>query len=720
MDRQKRLERLQLISSLFDAAIEKPPDTWDAFLTSVCPDDADVRRNVKELLESFQGPVNPLKPAGVDLRPDTSPQEQPFFLVGRRLGSYWLKRVLSTGEAGVRYEALNTKTNAVVTVQVIPPPLANQREVMAQLRQDTARLSALKDTCFPQGLEIKKEDGHTLLITRPISGESLADRMDASGAQLWEEALPLFSSLLKVIRKAHHTGVIHRALSPDVIYLDQDTESGIRIDYFGPFVRPKAEVTTSIEPGTGYALRYHSPEHFEGLAHTDERSDQYSLGAIFYELLTGTVPLDAQCTGASAHQFITTHQWTQPDTFTINVPDGLAAIVKRMLAGDQTKRYRNVSTVLKALDDFSYALSPPDPTAPWIEVPAHPTPETETETPTGEEKPTEAAAPSEGTTDPPTPEPVAEEETETPPAAETPVSKTKPATRQADVVTPHEVTFESGDSIPPPRSKPSDPAQEEAIAEPEDLPLPIEPPVPVLAQETIRTKRTAPKVARLKRKRTATKQPDRSLSAQRRLERTPAPKVIPPEIQEEHERTRRRWAILALLFALCIVLFAIGLQLSKGQSRPAASRTVPFRIATPVPPPPTAAVHPQKETPDVASARLASVLPRSPEHPPRPTSSAPLHLVEQTNPEPIGGYGVIQREVIYPASQSNRKVTGTVIVELTIDASGVVQDPKVIQGLSAPFDQEAVRVLRHTRFRPARQGEVPVAATIRLPIQFSP
>lgn len=628
MDRQKRLERLQLISSLFDAAIEKPPKKWDAFLDVACPDDADARRKVKELLHSFQGPVNPLKPAGTDLYLDASPQDQPFTLVGRQVGPYWLKRVVSSGEGGVAYDALHTKTNQDVRVLVLPPEVVAQRDVMAQLRQDTARLNTLNEPCFPHVLELKKTPEHTLLVTAPMTGETLADRIAAEAPLAWEEALPLFIALLKVIRKAHQAGVVHRALSPAVVYLDQDTKSGLSIGGFRPFAPPSAETTGSIDPGTGAALQYFAPEYFEGLDAVDEGSDQYSLGVIFYELLAGALPLDPYCTGAEAHRFITTHQLTEPDTFDLDVPEDLAAIVQRTLAGDPTKRYRNLGRLLKALKAFNEAYAPPEPTAPWVELPA------------------------------------AETETESEPTPD---------------LVPAEPAFGSGDSLP-------------QVQHPETPAHPAEPPVPVLAEADTTPKRTGPKVARIKRPKAAAQDAAPSLSAQRRL--APAPLADAAPANPAHDQARRRWAIVALLFALFVVLFAIGLQLSKGQSQPLTARATPYIIATPDPITP------------------ASTRP--------PTTSAPVRVVEQTNPEPIGGYGVIQREIQYPAAVPDRTVSGTVIVELTVDATGAVHDPKVVQGLAAPFDQEAMRVLQRTRFRPALQGKTPVAATIRLPIQFSP
>jgi protein TonB len=91
--------------------------------------------------------------------------------------------------------------------------------------------------------------------------------------------------------------------------------------------------------------------------------------------------------------------------------------------------------------------------------------------------------------------------------------------------------------------------------------------------------------------------------------------------------------------------------------------------------------------------------------------------VEQM-PELIGGLGELQQKINYPAQAKRAGIDGRVIVQFIVTEDGNVQDPKVIRGIGAGADKEALRVVKQAKFKPGRQRGEPVRVQYSLPIIF--
>jgi TonB family protein len=114
--------------------------------------------------------------------------------------------------------------------------------------------------------------------------------------------------------------------------------------------------------------------------------------------------------------------------------------------------------------------------------------------------------------------------------------------------------------------------------------------------------------------------------------------------------------------------------------------------------------------------RPAPRVPLPPPDPPRPEVPRPF-VTEQT-PELIGGLGALQRKVRYPELARRAGVEGRVILQFTVDEQGRVTDPRIIRGIGAGCDEEALRVVKQARFRPGTQRGKPVQVKMSLPITF--
>ena len=108
--------------------------------------------------------------------------------------------------------------------------------------------------------------------------------------------------------------------------------------------------------------------------------------------------------------------------------------------------------------------------------------------------------------------------------------------------------------------------------------------------------------------------------------------------------------------------------------------------------------------------------------PPAPERDEPEEIVPfygvQEKPAPVGGLAAIQQEIGYPDFARRAGVQGRVILQFVVDEDGTVSAVEVLRGIGAGCDEEAVRVLRNTRFTPGRQRGRAVKVKMTLPISF--
>ncbi|MEM6337653.1 MAG: protein kinase, partial [Bacteroidota bacterium] len=371
MDRQQRLERLHRISSLFDKALERDPGEWSAFLLSECPDDPEIRQKVQDLLVSFQGPDDPRGTAGSDLLPDVDglSEDKPIHMVGRRIGPYWIKRLIADGNASVVFEALNTETNAPVALRVLRSAVASNRAAMRRLTSDTSVLNRLDDSRFVHTRDIRTEEGATVVVSDLAEGLPLSDFLRANGALSEDAARPIFRQLVETLQAAHKRGIVHRDLQASDVFLkpagpDQWT---IQVTGFGLARMPSHAQLGNQTLGSGQRVAYLSPEHLTAHSSVDRRSDLYAAGMILCEMLGQPLVSSSDSADVVRKQVLAGFdEGDLPET-----QDDLRLILARLLALDPAQRFQSAGDVLAALGRAQdtepirpAAPTPPRPRAP--------------------------------------------------------------------------------------------------------------------------------------------------------------------------------------------------------------------------------------------------------------------------------------------------------------------------------------------------------------------
>ncbi len=215
---------------------------------------------------------------------------------GTKLGPYEVGEPLGAGGMGEVYRALDTRLDRTVAIKILPPHLSSDPIRRQRFEREAKTISSLNHPHICVLHDVGNQDGISYLVMECVEGETLAARL-AKGPLPLDQVLTYGIQIADALDKADRGGVVHRDLKPGNIML---TASGVKLLDFG-LAKPAAPLASlatmtasapNLSPVTEQGtivgtFQYMSPEQIEG-KELDCRSDIFSLGAVLYEMLTGT------------------------------------------------------------------------------------------------------------------------------------------------------------------------------------------------------------------------------------------------------------------------------------------------------------------------------------------------------------------------------------------------------------------------------------------------
>ena len=261
------------------------------------------------------------------------------------IGPYRVLSQVGEGGMGIVYKAHDERLDRVVALKVVREP-SSSGDLRNRFLQEarTAAQVAHPNAC--RIYDIAEDQNRLVIVMEFIEGESLAVRIER-GALPPREAAQIVLSVLSALEAFHKAGIVHRDLKPANIVL---SSSGTKLLDFGiakckPAATPQdAEATLPEGTMPGVFLgtpRYASPEQFRGQP-VDARSDLYSMGAIFFEMLTGRPPFPGNSFAEIAHSVLQGSPAALSGSVAISA---MGRIIHRALARDREDRYANAETM---------------------------------------------------------------------------------------------------------------------------------------------------------------------------------------------------------------------------------------------------------------------------------------------------------------------------------------------------------------------------------------
>ncbi|MEE4376737.1 MAG: serine/threonine-protein kinase [Candidatus Competibacteraceae bacterium] len=253
---------------------------------------------------------------------------------------YRIERQLGRGGMATVYLALQESLNRHVALKVIKPELAENEEFARRFLREGHIIGRLNDPRIVKVFDVGVYENNYYLVMEYLSGETLQERIQ-HGLDL-QEALRIGKIVAGALGYAHKYGVIHRDIKPQNILFHENGDP--LLTDFG--IAKSAHSNTSLT-ATGLSLgtpRYMSPEQIRGQEIT-ARSDLYSLGVMFFELLTGQLPYRAEDSLALAFLHV-----TEPIP---QLPASLARfqpILEQLLAKQSEDRFASAEHFIDALN----------------------------------------------------------------------------------------------------------------------------------------------------------------------------------------------------------------------------------------------------------------------------------------------------------------------------------------------------------------------------------
>lgn len=278
-----------------------------------------------------------------------------------RIGEYLIKRLVGEGGMGKVYEAEERLSKRRVALKILRPELTRHDEGRRLFLNEMQILAHLEHPNLVRSLASMENDGQLVLVLEYLHGRTLRQELTRRGPLPWQTALEHAVRIASALAVAHEQepSIVHRDLKPENVMLTVEGDSaedaeptGLKVMDFGVAkVLEGIHGTNTQSIGT---LQYMSPEQIDART-IDARSDLYSLGLVFYEMLSGDAPfrspsprelLNLQCTAAPP---------ALDDEVRQGLPRGVEELVFAMLEKDPDARPKSAREIVERLSMFRSA-----------------------------------------------------------------------------------------------------------------------------------------------------------------------------------------------------------------------------------------------------------------------------------------------------------------------------------------------------------------------------
>ena len=283
----------------------------------------------------------------------------------KKLGRYEIKGVLGKGAMGLVYDGHDPQLNRRVAIKTILTKNmdeATAKHYAMRFKREVRAVAKVNHANIVQVYDFGTEGDLNYIVMEHIQGKELKDALETKQRFDLASIFRMMGELLGALEFAHAAGVIHRDIKPANVMLD--AKGHVKLADFGVarVNDPDAEGEKTRVGAIIGTPAYMSPEQTQGQP-IDHRTDLFSAGILFYQLLTGSKPFDG--TGWTLAKKIIQDDPVWPSTL-LEVSNTFDRVVARALAKDPEQRYQ---TAKKFADDLKKLAAGKEPEAPPIAAP---------------------------------------------------------------------------------------------------------------------------------------------------------------------------------------------------------------------------------------------------------------------------------------------------------------------------------------------------------------
>lgn len=335
-------QRWQEIHELFDEVVDLEAGAQQTRLEEIGRDDPDLRTQVESLLQAYEQADDILPSlAGVGIE---QARTHPRLSEREQIGHYEILGDIGKGGMGMVYRARDTRLHRPVALKFLRPDAGEDEHMKERFMREARAASALDHPNIAVVYDIgETEPEGTYIAMRYYEGETVGDKIEAGPVSI-DESIDVALQVARGLEAAHRADIIHRDIKPSNIIV---TPSGIaKILDFGlaKFTAGSDLTRTGRSLGTP---AYMSPEQIRS-DDVDHRTDQWGLGVVLYEMLTGDRCFSGEHEQAVLYSILNDHP-RPVSALRSDVPEVLADVVNRLLQQDAAKRYPETDDLVRDL-----------------------------------------------------------------------------------------------------------------------------------------------------------------------------------------------------------------------------------------------------------------------------------------------------------------------------------------------------------------------------------
>ena len=280
-------------------------------------------------------------------------------MVGKQILNYRITRLIGKGGMSHVYEAEHIRLGHKVAVKVLNEEHAGNPNIRERFINEARIMAGFDHPHIAKVIDLDENAKEPAIVMELVKGKTLAEYMKSRKGLNVKEALDIMEVLLKTFAYAHQRGIVHRDVKPANVIMDTEKSDHIKILDFGiaKMIHSDANLTsTGMQMGTPL---YMSPEQVEESKDIDRRSDVYSLGVLFYYLLSGKPPYD-HTNLSNFKVFVKIVQEPLPE---LEVSAPLNRIIQKATAKNPADRFQSCEEFLAGLNnlkDFRQQPETPD------------------------------------------------------------------------------------------------------------------------------------------------------------------------------------------------------------------------------------------------------------------------------------------------------------------------------------------------------------------------
>ena len=276
--------------------------------------------------------------------------------VGTVIGErYFVEAVIGEGGMGVVYRIRHRNLGKRFALKMMRADLASDGVVAARFVQEAQAMAAIHHPNIVAITDFGDHEGVPYFVMEHLEGESLADVLRREGALPIPRVLHIAGQIASALMTAHAAGIVHRDLKPDNVHVGPGDVVKVLDFGIAKLLGASRLTRTGMVFGTPH---YISPEQAAGLS-VDHRADIYSFGIVLYELLTGSVPFEADTFMGVLTKHLTAEPIPPSRVRADPALGQLEPIVLRCLQKAPDKRFASAAELLAALDAVGKPVAPP-------------------------------------------------------------------------------------------------------------------------------------------------------------------------------------------------------------------------------------------------------------------------------------------------------------------------------------------------------------------------